>query len=218
MDHPIQLIVEDDLQRTRLTVFFRALLAIPHLIWIWLWGIVAAVAVIVAWVAALFTTRVPDGLHDFLARYLRYQVHVWAYITLTADPFPGFGGAEGTYPIDLRVAAAAEQSRLTVFFRLILALPAAILSGVLNYLSAAVAFFAWFVCLALGRIPEGMRNLQAFSIRYHAQTQAYEYLLTERYPSLNVGLQTWAARRSRPARESGTRRPSRRRARRRTRR
>jgi hypothetical protein len=37
-------------------------------------------------------------------------------------------------------------------------------------------------------MPEGMRNLQAFSLRYHAQSQAYLYLLTERYPSLNVGL------------------------------
>jgi hypothetical protein len=37
-------------------------------------------------------------------------------------------------------------------------------------------------------MPEGMRNLQAFSLRYHAQAQAYLYLLTDRYPSLNVGL------------------------------
>jgi hypothetical protein len=32
--HPIGLIVEDDLKRNRLTVFFRLLLAIPQLIWI----------------------------------------------------------------------------------------------------------------------------------------------------------------------------------------
>jgi hypothetical protein len=33
-----------------------------------------------------------------------------------------------------------------------------------------------------------MRNLLAFTIRYHAQTHAYYSLLTPRYPSLNVGL------------------------------
>jgi hypothetical protein len=189
MDHPITLVVEDDLRRSRLTVLFRLLLAIPHYIWLYLWGIAATIAALVAWVAALVTGRVPEGLHRFLALFLRYQVHVFAYLTLAADPYPGFGGVEGTYPVDLRVAPPEPQSRLTVFFRLLLALPAAILAGVLNYLSAAIAFFAWFVCLALGRIPEGMRNLQAFSIRYHAQTTAYEYLLTQRYPSLNVGLQ-----------------------------
>jgi hypothetical protein len=189
MDHPIQLVVEDDLQRSRLTVFFRLLLAIPHLLWMTLWGIAAILAWIAAWFVALFTKRVPDGLHNFLAQYLRYQVHVYAYLTLVADPFPGFSGTEGTYPVDLRVALPEEQSRLTVFFRLILAIPAIILSGVMNYLTEVLALFAWFVCLALGRMPEGMRNLLAFSIRYHAQTQAYQWLLTERYPSLNVGLQ-----------------------------
>lgn len=189
MDHPIDLVVEDDLRRSRLTVFFRLLLAIPHLVWLYLWGIAAAVAALIAWFAALFTGRVPQGLHRFLALYLRYQVHVYAYLTLAADPFPEFAGAEGTYPVDLHVAPPEPQSRLTVFFRILLAVPALIIAGVLNYLSGAVAFFAWFVCVALGRIPEGMRNLQAFSIRYHAQTTAYQYLLTQRYPSLNVGLQ-----------------------------
>jgi len=116
-------------------------------------------------------------------------VHVYAYVCLVADPYPGFGGNEGSYPIDIRVAPPEPQNRWTVAFRIILSIPAALLAGVMNYLTEIVAFFAWFVCLALGRMPEGMRNLLAFSIRYHAQTQAYQFLLTQRYPSLNVGLQ-----------------------------
>ena len=38
-EHPVRLLVEDDLHRNRLTVFFRLLLAIPHLIWAFLWSI-----------------------------------------------------------------------------------------------------------------------------------------------------------------------------------
>ena len=48
--HPIHLVVTDDLQRSRLTVFFRLLLVIPHLIWLALWGIAVCFAVIVAWI------------------------------------------------------------------------------------------------------------------------------------------------------------------------
>lgn len=188
MDHPIQLVVEDDLRRNRLTVFFRLLLGIPHVIWLMLWGIAAFVVMIISWFAALFTGQVPQGLHDFLARYTRYQTHVYAYLTLVADPFPGFVGDEGSYPVDLRVAPPVRQNRWTVFFRWILAIPAIVIAAIMNYLTEIVVFFAWFVCLALGRMPEGMRNLLAFSIRYHVQTQAYQYLLTQRYPSLNVGL------------------------------
>jgi hypothetical protein len=40
MSSPVKLIVTDDLQRSRLTVFFRLLLALPHLVWLFLWGVV----------------------------------------------------------------------------------------------------------------------------------------------------------------------------------
>jgi hypothetical protein len=185
--HPIRLVVTDDLKRTRLTVFFRILLAIPHFIWLTLWGIANAVVLLISWFAALFTKRVPVGLHDFMARYLPYQTHVLGYITLAANPYPPFGGSPG-YPIDLTVAPPVEQGRLGVFFRLLLAIPALVLSSVMNYLVYALVFFAWVICIVLGRIPEGMRNLIAFTIRYHVQTGAYYSLLTSRYPSLNVGL------------------------------
>src|SRR5205823_4641363 len=79
VEHPIQLVVEDDLRRSRLTVFFRWLLAIPHWVWLTLWGFVAGLAAFAGWFIALFTGRLPDGLHGFLARYLRYQTQVLAY-------------------------------------------------------------------------------------------------------------------------------------------
>ena len=186
--HPIQMVVTDDLRRTRITVFFRLLLAIPHFIWLALWGFVSVFAVLIAWFAALFTKRVPAGLHDFLARYSRYMTHVFAYATLAADPFPAFGGREGTYPVDVRIAPPVDQSRLKIFFRILLAIPALILSNVMNSLIEYVALFGWFVCLFLGRMPEGMRNLLVFAIRFDTQTRAYCMLLTERYPSFNVGV------------------------------
>ena len=188
MDHPIKLVVTDDLRRSRLTVFFRLLLAIPHFIWLYLWGIAALIVLVIAWFAALFTKRVPAGLHNFLAGYLRYQVHVIAYITLAANPYPAFNGSSD-YPIDLVVAPPEEQGRLGVFFRGLLSVPALFLSSAMNGLVEVMVFFAWFVCLIVGKMPEGMRNLLAFTIRYHAQTQAYYSLLTSRYPSLNVGLE-----------------------------
>src|SRR5215469_4569569 len=40
-DRPVQLIVSDELERSRLTVFFRLILAIPLVIWLSIWGIAA---------------------------------------------------------------------------------------------------------------------------------------------------------------------------------
>jgi hypothetical protein len=185
--HPIRLVVTDDLQRNRLTVFFRLILAIPHLIWLTVWGIVAALAAIANWFATLVNGQSPEGLHDFLATYLRYQTHVYAYILLVADPFPGFGGKPG-YPIDLEVDPPQRQNRWTVAFRVILAIPAFIVSGIFGYLNRVLAVFSWFIALVMGSVPEGLRNFAAFALRYEQQTAAYALLLTGRYPSFNVSV------------------------------
>jgi hypothetical protein len=181
--HPIGLIVTDDLRRSRLTVFFRLLLAIPQALWLSIWSIAVALTVLIAWFAALVTGRVPDGLHNFNASFLRYATRVSGYLFLLAEPWPWFTNAE-PYPLDARIDPPAEQSRLTVFFRLILAIPALILVYVFRAVNEIVAFIAWFYCLAVGHMHEGMRNLSAWLLRYEVQTYAYLMLLTGRYPSL----------------------------------
>ena len=178
------MIVTDDLQRNRLTVFFRLLLAIPHFIVVALWGIVTYVLVIVAWVVALFTGRVPDGVHNFIAAWLRYSTRVTAYAFLLADPFPPFG-AGGSYPVDARIDSAETQSRLTVFFRTLLAIPAFLLTYVFRMVNQLVALLGWFYCLVTGHMHEGMRDISAWLLRYETQTWAYVLLLTGRYPSLS---------------------------------
>jgi hypothetical protein len=181
--HPIGLIVTVDLERSRLTTFFRLILAIPHFIFVALWGIAATFALFIAWFAALFTGSVPLSLHVFMGDWLRYATRVSGYALLLSNPFPPFSSS-GSYPIDLRVDPAQVQSRLTVFFRLLLAIPAMILANVFQNVTSVVAFFSWFYILFTGRMHEGMRNLNGWMLRYEIQTYAYLYLLTQRYPSL----------------------------------
>jgi len=176
--HPIRLSVSDDLRRTRLTVFFRLILAIPHLIWLALWGIVVFFAVIVSWFATLFAGRTPDGLHDFIAQYLRYQTHIYGYLLFLADPYPGFMGTD-PYQADLSIAPPAPQNRWTVAFRIILAIPVLIVSSILGLIS-------WVACLVLGTMPLGLRNLTAWAVRFTAQTHGYMGLLTDRYPNFGT--------------------------------
>jgi hypothetical protein len=180
--HPVTFRVTDDLRRTRLTVAFRLILAIPHLIWLMLWGVAAFLAAIGLWFGTLFTGRPPEGLHRFNARYLRYTTHVYAYLYILADPYPGFM-ADTEYPVDLVVAPPEPQNRLVTFFRLILAIPAFIVQYVLNLLAEVLSVIAWFIALFTARVPEGLRNLGLFCLRFQIQTNAYAGILTERYPS-----------------------------------
>ena len=193
-ERPVHLIVRDDLVRSPLSVFFRLLLAIPHLIWLSLWGIVAFVVVIVNWFVTLFAGQSPRELHDFLARYIRYAIHVGAYLFLVADPYPGFGGEPG-YPVDVEIAPPAPQNRWKVGFRLILAVPALIFASALSStgrssgynlsygLLGIVAFLGWFACLARSQMPRGFRDAAVWGLTYAAQLDAYLFLLTERYPN-----------------------------------
>lgn len=182
--HPVRLRVDDDLRRSRLTVFFRLLLVIPHLIVLSVFVLVAGVLLPIHWLATLIAGRPVGALHSLYARTLRYGTQVSAYFHLLSDPFPPFGGG-GTYPVDLELEAPEAQSRLVTLFRIILVIPAWLLASVLAYVLQIVAFLGWFICLVLGRMPEGMRNLGAYCLRFQMQTYAYFVLATSRYPSLS---------------------------------
>jgi hypothetical protein len=80
------------------------------------------------------------------------------------------------------VAPRQRQNRWTVLFRLILALPALILTSGFSGLLGVVAVLGWFAALATGRMPVGLRNAGAFALRYTAQTSAYLLLVSPAYP------------------------------------
>ena len=211
-EHPIRVVVADDLRRSRLTVAFRLLLALPHIVWFVLWSLAAFLLAIVNWVIALFKGRAPNALHDFFAAYVRYSTHLYAYLLLAANPYPGFTGGSA-YPVDAEIAGPENQRRWTIAIRLLLAVPALLVSAILlstpagggggsgggggggpddswaifagsgGGLAFVVAFLAWFACLALGRMPRGFRDLLAYALRYNAQTSGYLFLLTSRYPN-----------------------------------
>lgn len=181
--HPVRLPTgEDDLTRSRLTVFFRILLVIPHLVWLTLWGIAAFFVALVGWFITLFTAQLPEGFHNFLTRYVRYGTHVGAYLLVAGGPFPGFAGAPGSYPIDVDVDPRARQNRWKTGFRLVLAVPAAAVSGAVGTAAFIAAIFSWWVALITGRMPRNLRQAILFSLRYSAQLNGYALLLTDRYP------------------------------------
>ena len=185
-DHPVQLVVDDDLKRSRLTVFFRLLLVIPHLLWLMIWGIAIFFVAIVGWFAALFTGRLPEGMHRFQAKYQVYTTRVYAYLNLLANPYPPFHGGSAAYPVDLQVPMEPQrQSRWKILFRIILGIPALILAWVFSQVLQILAFLGWFVCIVMGRMPKGMRDLGVYCLRYQEQTNCYMLLVTEKYPSLS---------------------------------
>jgi hypothetical protein len=185
--HPVRFRVDDDLRRSRLTVFLRLVLAIPHLVWLTIWTYAILLVLVFQWLATLFAGRMEEDVHGFMGRFARYNVHVYSYVFLVANPYPRFRGLPGTYPVDLELDPPERQNRWTVLLRIVLAIPAYAFAIVLGTVVYVVALLGWFAALALGRMPQGLRDLAAYGLRYQAQTYAYLMLLTQRYPSLAGG-------------------------------
>jgi hypothetical protein len=173
---------EGERRRNRLLVLFRLPLTVPHFVWLTLWSIVAFFAAVIAWLVALVIGRVPDPLHRFLAAFVRYSTHVVSFLYVLGGPFPGFVGRAGSYPVDLEVEPPQRQSRLKTLFRLFLAIPAFLASGAFGTVTLVAGIGAWWASLFTGRIPEGLKGLLGWSVRYQAQVYAYMLLLTDRYP------------------------------------
>lgn len=187
--HPIRLELTDTLDRARLVVFFRLLLALPHLLWLLLWSFLALAAVTVAWVAALTTGRVPLALHRFIAAWVRQAMHVAAFLSVVGRPFPGFVGAAGSYPVELTIDPPRRQSPLVTLFRGVLVIPAVMLGCAYALLLCVLALLGWWAALVTGRMPGGLRDLGAAGLRYCGQVAAYLFLLTDRYPCAAPGVE-----------------------------
>jgi hypothetical protein len=79
-----------DAPRDRLTVALRPVLAVPHLVAVWVLGVAWAFTTLIAWFAILLTGRFPDELHRFGVGVLRWSTRVEAYLLLLHDEYPPF--------------------------------------------------------------------------------------------------------------------------------
>lgn len=75
---------------SRWEIFVKWLLVIPHLIALWVLGIISGVATAVAWFAILFTGGYPRTLFDFNVGVLRWSSRVSIYTVLMSDEYPPF--------------------------------------------------------------------------------------------------------------------------------
>jgi hypothetical protein len=171
-------------KRSRLTTFFRLLLAIPHLIAVLFYVFAAEIVTFIAWFALLFTGRYPQGMYDFVAGALRYGTRVGGYAFLLTDEYPPFSGDPATpYPVDLNIGPPkAEYSRLKVLFRIILMIPVYIIAYAMQIVFEVGALLAWFAIVVLGRQPKGLQDMIVLGMSYHQRAYTYFFLLTEDWP------------------------------------
>lgn len=184
MSYPVTFEADYLERRSRLTSFFRLILAIPVAIVLYVFAIVAWFAIVIAWFAIVVTGRYPQGLYRFVADFTRFLARVTAYSLLLTDAYPPFSGADDpSYPVRMSFAGPLEHySRIKTLLRFVLAIPILVLRYVVNLLLEICALAAWFVIVVTGKLPRGLFDLMALANSYTARSDAYLYLLTETYP------------------------------------
>jgi Domain of unknown function (DUF4389) len=169
------------------------LLAIPHFAILYGLQLVARAAAIISWFAILFTGKLPEGLANMVGLYIRYNNRASAYAGFLREEYPPFvfdpvAPDPGMYP-PVRTGFAPElenRNRVTVGFRLILAIPQLIVVAILGIAALLVWLISLFAVLFTGRWPEGLRTFVVGYMRWVTRVEAYIGLLTDAYPPFRL--------------------------------
>jgi hypothetical protein len=174
--------------RSRLTTFFRWILAIPVWLFLLVYFIAVEFVLIIAWFVLLFTARWPQGLYDFCAGAVRLYGRVNAYSYLGVDQYPPFTGGEvHDYPVQVSIGPPLEKySRLKVFFLIFYEIPVAIVAWALGIVVSLVAFVSWFVIVITGKQPQGLQDALKLGLSYHARAMGIFFMLTQHYPGISA--------------------------------
>jgi hypothetical protein len=186
--YPIDVQADPRGDQNRLTILFRIILVFPHAIILYLMQIAVSVITVVAWFAILITGKYPAGMLAFAVDVYHWQTRVGGYMYLLTCLYPPFRtGADDTYPVRFVSGEQSEgRNRLTVAFRVILVIP----HMIVLYFVLLAAFFvliaAWVAGIIAGRVPEGMHNFLAGTLRWNTRVNAYFQLLTDAYPPFSL--------------------------------
>lgn len=198
--------------RNRLTVFFRPLLALPHVILVGapplatasvsfsglelgeahtgiefggtagVLGAVAGICAFIAWFAILFAGRHPDGLWGLGHLYLRWRARALTYMLLLRDEYPPFG--DEPYPVAFALERPeGPRDRVRVGLRIFLLIPYALVLVLLSVAMMVVTVIAWLSMLFTGELSSGLHSFIARFIRWDLSLEAFFLLLRDEFPA-----------------------------------
>ena len=186
--YPVSLEVDEPQPQNRLSVLLRIIFAIPTLLGAMVVGIVAYIITIIAWFVVVITGKYPAGMANLPVGAVRWIARTYGYMYFLTDKYPPFSlDDDSAYPIRVNIVPQIDgRSRLTVFFRVIMIIPHAIILSILNYVAQLLAFFAWLVALFTGSVPAGIHNFIVGWLRWTTRYTAYALLLTDEYPPFSL--------------------------------
>ena len=110
---------------------------------------------------------------------IRWEIRVSVYMFLLTDAYPPFSLEDVDYPVRTILPARGPLNRLSVLFRVILAIPAFVFAEIVEYgLTAPLLFVMWIVVIVTGRMPPSLYDAYSSLLRYLARLHAWFSMVT----------------------------------------
>ena len=148
-----------------------------------------AAAAVLVWFYAVALGRAPRGLRDLVAFALGYGAQAGGYLLLVTPRYPSSDPALAEpyamlpeHPVRAVVTDDLARPRLTVLFRLFLAIPHFVWIVLWTIAVAAIWIVACITALVLGRLPTPLHRFFAAYVRYATHLVAFVCLIGRRFP------------------------------------
>ena len=166
---------------------FKGLLLIPHLVVLMVLNFVASFVLLISWVVILITGKHPRGLWDFLLGLNRWSVRVNAYYYHMTDEYPPFTMDDlPDYPARISAEYVETRSRLTTFFRYLLAIPHLIIVQVLLAVLGVLWFINVVIVIFTGKPNADLFKMMVGILRWQTRSNLYMQLMTDEYPPFSM--------------------------------
>ena len=182
--HSVNLWVARPATQRRSTIFFRGILAIPLFFLEQVWNSVMQVVAVIQWFLIAFTGKRNADLRKLQLQYLTFATRTYTYAGLLYDSYPPFG-ENSPSPVQLSINDPGSPPRAAAIFRVILAIPAMIISSVILTIGILATGITWIIALVVGSVPAGLHDFLVRVHRYAVRFVAYLTLVVDDYPKWN---------------------------------
>ncbi len=172
-------------------VFVKLILLLPHIVLLFLFGLMIQILAWIGYWGIAFTGRMPDLIRGLEITYLSWMTRTVAWFTGITDVYPAYG-TDPESAVTVNVAPAPEpQSTLLavlgiVLLRSVAAIPHLIILFLMSFGVVLVAWIGYFIVLFTGRLPLGLHEFILNYQRWWARAWGWTVALTDEYPPFTL--------------------------------
>jgi hypothetical protein len=185
--YPVICALDAPLEMDNIQPIISYFLAIPHLLLLGLYGILAFFNAIVLWFSIVFSGSTPENARSNIAGFQRYWYRVVIFQYFMTQQYPEFktvpGYADpGGFPARIDITPAATYDRMQVILRVLYAIPL-YLYGIYVAIMMWIALLMGFISvLSGGKWNPQWRRTAFNAITWVMRVNCWYFLLVDEYP------------------------------------